>query len=171
MGTAFTHLEAICQVNRGSTGCAYAAVIILTHPNQSIYTSEITTLGSLGWPLELVVNVCVTGAIASRLWYMGRAVSRAGTGSTGISKTNAYTGPILTIIESGAILIALTFTMLVLYKTGNPAALMCTDIATQIAVSARLSFLFISRPSSRSTSGLGCRLSSRISSLFASGSA
>ncbi|PIL25977.1 hypothetical protein GSI_11731 [Ganoderma sinense ZZ0214-1] len=125
-------------------GCAYAAVVILTQPDQSIYTAKITTLGSLGWPLELVVNARVTGAIASRLWYMGRVVSRAaGTGSTGISKNNAYTGPILTIIESWAILIALTFVMLVLYKAGNPAALMCTDIATQI--SALVPYLIIVR--------------------------
>ena len=47
----------------------------------------------------------------------------------------SYAAPIFTMIESGAILIAVTITMLTLYLTGNAAALMCTDIATQIAVS------------------------------------
>lgn len=123
--------------SRLCTGCAYAAVIIISQPNANIYSPALSTLGSLGWPLELVVNICVTSAIASRLWYMGHKIAKASsTGTITIaSKRNAYAAPIFTIVESGAILIAVTITMLVLYKTGNPAALMVTDIATQIAVS------------------------------------
>ncbi|PIL25979.1 hypothetical protein GSI_11733 [Ganoderma sinense ZZ0214-1] len=127
-------------------GCAYAAVILLTQPNAGIYTPTLSTLGSLGWPL---------GAIASRMWFMGRTLSRVEAGSlggAGRTRSNAYVAPIFTIVESGAILVAVTVTMLALYKTGNPAALMCTDIATQIA--ALVPYLIIVRVGLGLTHGL-----------------
>lgn len=87
------------------------------------------------------MNVCVAGAIILRLWYTRHEVSRALSGTEsrlGLSKDSslAYLGPtIFIMVESGAIIVAVSITMLALYKTGNPAVLMCLDIATQIAVS------------------------------------
>ena len=101
-------------------------------------------MGIVGWTLELFVNISVTTAIASRLWYMGAKVAHARSGSgsapssgtrAALFKFNTYASSVFTLVESGAILIAVTITMLTLYLTGNAAALMCTDIATQIAVS------------------------------------
>ncbi|KAM5537413.1 hypothetical protein V8D89_008932 [Ganoderma adspersum] len=121
------------------TGCAYAGAILLTRPDIGIYSPIQSTLGFLSWLLEVVVNVGVAGAIILRLWYTGYAVSRTLSGTEsrlGLSKDNSlrYLGSmIFIIVESGAIIVAVSITMLALYKTGHPAALMCLDIATQIA--------------------------------------
>ena len=129
--------RSLCYTYGHSSGCAYAAAILLTKPDTGIYSPVQLILSFLGWPLELVVDICVAGAIIGRLWCMGRAMSRvlSETSQTlGVSNSNAYVSPIFTIIESGAIVMAVSLTMMALYKTGNPAALMCLDIATQIAV-------------------------------------
>ena len=116
--------------------CAYAGIILLINPSIGIYSPVLQTMGLVGWSLELCVNICVTIAIAGRLWYMGMRLSRAtSTGASEVTRSNTYASSILTLIESGAILIAVTVTILILYKTGNAAALVCTDIATQLSVS------------------------------------
>ncbi|KAK0192890.1 hypothetical protein F5146DRAFT_1041928 [Armillaria mellea] len=108
-------------------GTAYAATGLLALPSTDINSPKIKHIGPVGWSLDLVVNVCVTAAIAFRLWFMGRKVG-------GHSHTNRYLSTILTIVESGAIFAAVTLVMLILYVCGSELALNGIDISTQLAV-------------------------------------
>ncbi|PBK68863.1 uncharacterized protein ARMOST_01953 [Armillaria ostoyae] len=108
-------------------GTAYAATGLLAQPSTDINSPKIKHIGPVGWSLDLVVNVCVTAAIAFRLWFMGRKVG-------GHSHTNRYLSTILTIVESGAIFAAVTLVMLILYVRGSVLALNGIDISTQLAV-------------------------------------
>ncbi|KAK0220372.1 hypothetical protein IW262DRAFT_1461635 [Armillaria fumosa] len=108
-------------------GTAYAATGLLALPSTDINSPKIKHIGPVGWSLDLAVNVCVTAAIAFRLWYMGRKVG-------GHSHTNRYLSTILTIVESGAIFAAVTLVMLILYVRGSELALNGIDISTQLAV-------------------------------------
>lgn len=101
---------------------------MLAQPSTDINSPRIKHIGPVGWSLDLVVNVCVTAAIAFRLWFMGRKVG-------GHSHTNRYLSTILTIVESGAIFAAVTLVMLILYVRGSVLALNGIDISTQLAVS------------------------------------
>ncbi|KAG7448823.1 uncharacterized protein BT62DRAFT_946516 [Guyanagaster necrorhizus] len=107
-------------------GTAYAATGLLAQPNANIDSPRIKHIGPVGWSLDLAVNVCVTAAIAFRLWYMGRQL--------GSSHSNRYLSTILTIVESGAIFAAVTLVMLILYVRGSELALNGIDISTQLAV-------------------------------------
>ncbi|KAI1782454.1 hypothetical protein LXA43DRAFT_1104048 [Ganoderma leucocontextum] len=134
--------------------CAYAAVELLSRPGASIHSHILETLGTVvGWALELAVNILVTFAIASRLWYMGRKVSHLSSSGSGRTfGSNTYATTIFTLIESGAILIAVTIPMLTLFHVGNPVALVFVDIATQIA--ALVPYLIIVRVGMGLTHGL-----------------
>ena len=58
--------------------------------------------------------------------------------------TNTYISHIFLLVESGALLVGTTISLLILYNTHAPAALSVMDIATQIAVRPH-SFIFITR--------------------------
>ncbi|KAI0753181.1 hypothetical protein C8Q80DRAFT_498279 [Daedaleopsis nitida] len=115
-------------------GVAYAGIGLLTEPNIGIYNPVVSRLGSTSWSLELIVNFSVTGMIAYQLWYTGHRLSRVASGTIKLhSNSDLYISSILTIVESGALLVIVTIVMLVLYECGHPAALMVIDIATQVA--------------------------------------
>ena len=81
------------------------------------------------WILSIVLNVSVTVAIATRLWWIDRTVA-----SLTASRTNRYTSTIFIVIESGAVFAATTISMLALYITNGSASLTGLDIASQLAV-------------------------------------
>ncbi|EMD35343.1 hypothetical protein CERSUDRAFT_124681 [Gelatoporia subvermispora B] len=122
-------------IELGHMGAAYAGSILYDTPGQNAYFPLETKLAITGWSLDLTVNVSITVAIAARLWYMGKTLSRISTlGSIQFRVQNVYVAPMFTIIESGAIFAAATLCLLVLYLVHNPVALTGLDIATQLAV-------------------------------------
>ncbi|EMD35349.1 hypothetical protein CERSUDRAFT_116146 [Gelatoporia subvermispora B] len=122
-------------VELGHMGVAYGGSILYDEPGQAANFPLGTKLAIAGWSLDLTVNVSVTVAIAARLWYMGKTLSRVSTtGSVQLQIQNTYATPIFTIIESGAIFAGATLCLLVLYLTQGAIALAGLDIATQLAV-------------------------------------
>ncbi|PIL22439.1 hypothetical protein GSI_15127 [Ganoderma sinense ZZ0214-1] len=87
-------------------------------------------LSDVGWPVELVINISVTAAIASRLWSTGSRLSQA---MSQPSRTNKYIRHIFLLVESGALLIGITIVVFILYNLNDPAALAVLDVATQVA--------------------------------------
>ncbi|TBU55417.1 hypothetical protein BD310DRAFT_933805 [Dichomitus squalens] len=119
----------ILQLTRFSIGLA--GIILLAQPGADPHAQVFKTLSSISWPVELVTNVSITAAIASRLWYTGFKISKA---TSQPSRLNTYIRHIFVLVESGALLVGTTIAMLTLYNLENPAALSIMDIATQIAV-------------------------------------
>ena len=117
-------------------GCALAAICFGFVPGYTINTPIVKVLATtVGWTIEIAVNVVVTGAIVGRLWYMGRRVSFAESkGSIAVTRPSIYLRTIFTIVESGALLVAVTISMLVLSHLGSPVALPFMDLAIQVAV-------------------------------------
>ncbi|KAM5537398.1 hypothetical protein V8D89_008917 [Ganoderma adspersum] len=109
---------------------AMSGVIILAKPGTSPDSNVLKTLSSINWPIELVINISVTAAIASRLWSTGSRVTRV---MSQPSTANTYIRHILLLVESGALLVGTTISLIILYNTHSPAALAILDIATQIA--------------------------------------
>lgn len=108
-----------------------SGVIVLAKPGTSPDSTVLKTLSSINWPVELVINISVTAAIASRLWSTGSRVIRV---MSQPSAANTYIRHILLLVESGALLVGTTISLIILYNTHSPAALAILDIATQIAV-------------------------------------
>lgn len=108
-----------------------SGVIVLAKPGTSPDSTVLKTLSSINWPVELVINISVTAAIASRLWSTGSRVTRV---MSQPSAANTYIRHILLLVESGALLVGTTISLIILYNTHSPAALAILDIATQIAV-------------------------------------
>ncbi|KAI1789705.1 hypothetical protein LXA43DRAFT_1096122 [Ganoderma leucocontextum] len=141
---------------------ALSGVIILAQPGTSPDSIVLKTLSSINWPVELVINISVTAAIASRLWSTGSRVSRA---MSQPSRTNTYLRHIFLLVESGALLLGTTISLIVLYNIHAPAALAILDVATQIAP--LVAYLVIVRAGFGLTHGLpGSKPSDKSSSSY-----
>lgn len=126
-------------VDLAHMAAAYAATIIISRPNVSLYDPVLKGFGLAGWALDLAVNVSVTAVISVRLWYMGMKVTTLTTGGAhATSSPNRFTVPIFTIIESGALFATVTIVMMIMYCRGSPLTLAAMDIATQLAVTTPL---------------------------------
>ncbi|KAI0340625.1 hypothetical protein BDW22DRAFT_1360039 [Trametopsis cervina] len=105
---------------------AYAATAIaVNHPITSPLFAH-TALA--GWSLDLVVNVCVTLAIAGRLWFFSRKIQPAVRTSGG-----KYQASIYTIVESGGLFAATTLAIVILYVRDSALIVNAMDVATQLA--------------------------------------
>ena len=81
------------------------------------------------WVIGFVHNVLVTGAIVARLWWMGRTIASL----TG-TPTNRFASSIYIIVESGAISVACSIVVLVLFATLSPASFASLDVIVQLSV-------------------------------------
>ncbi|TBU22231.1 hypothetical protein BD311DRAFT_770772 [Dichomitus squalens] len=122
-------------VELAHTACSLTAICFGFVPGYTIQTPIVQVLATtVGWTIEIAVNVLVTGAIVGRLWYMGRRISFAESkGSIAITRPGIYLRTIFTIVESGALLVAVTISMLVLSHVGSPVGLPFMDVAIQVA--------------------------------------
>ncbi|KAI1793350.1 hypothetical protein LXA43DRAFT_1092892 [Ganoderma leucocontextum] len=120
-------------------GVSIAGIVVFA---QGVNATEsmVRVLSDVGWPVELVINISVTAAIASRLWSTGSRITQA---MAQPSRTNKYIRHIFLLVESGALLIGITIVVFILYNLDDPAALAVLDIATQIA--ALVTYLVIVR--------------------------
>ncbi|KAN0088941.1 hypothetical protein V8E55_005998 [Tylopilus felleus] len=103
-------------------GCVYAST-----NNDSLKTSVKLIISA--WVFGFIHNVSVTGAIVTRLWWMGRIIAS----STG-TPTNGFASSIYIIVESGAISLACSIVVLVLFATLSPASFASLDVFAQLAV-------------------------------------
>jgi len=111
---------------------AYAATIIYTiNPGISLYNSIVSRLGLTGWALDISLNVSLTVAIATRLWWMGRTVSPM---IASRPTENRYLSSVYVIVESGGLFAGATIIMLGLYVHNSPVTLTALDVASQLAV-------------------------------------
>lgn len=130
-----SHASRVLKLRHCILAAAYAATIIISRPNVSLYDPVLKGFGLAGWALDLAVNVSVTAVISVRLWYMGMKVTTLTTGGAhATSSPNRFTVPIFTIIESGALFATVTIVMMIMYCRGSPLTLAAMDIATQLAV-------------------------------------
>jgi len=111
---------------------AYAATVIYTiNPGISLYDSIVSRLGLTGWALDISLNVSLTMAIATRLWWMGHRVASL---SASHPMQNRYLATVYVIIESGGLFAGATIIMLGLYVNNSPVTLTGLDVASQLAV-------------------------------------
>jgi hypothetical protein len=119
-------------------GTAYAASAVSVLPNDGLYGSVTSSLIIAAWAFGFTLNVSVTGAIVVRLWWMGRTVASL----TAISN-NRFASTIYVVVESGVIFSATNISVLALYAWNGPASVTGLDVASQLAVCVRPSFLLI----------------------------
>jgi len=112
-------------------GCVvniFAVSVLTAHPNVSLHTSVVSNLIAAAWVLDMILNVLVTGAIAARLWWMGRKLA-----SSMATRANDYASAISVVIESGAIMLATNIAILALYASKSPTSFAILDVASQLA--------------------------------------
>ncbi|KAF8547538.1 hypothetical protein OG21DRAFT_1501516 [Imleria badia] len=90
----------------GCVGCAYAASAVFALPNNGLYGSVSTSLIISAWVFGFTLNVSVTEATVTRLWWM--------------------------VVESGAISAANNVVVLALFASNSPATLSGMDVAAQL---------------------------------------
>ncbi|KAN0088942.1 hypothetical protein V8E55_005999 [Tylopilus felleus] len=118
----------------GGVCSIYAASVIYALPNGGWYGLTITQrLIASTWVFGFVHNVSVTGAIVTRLWWMGRTMA-----SLARTSTNRFSSSVYIVIESGAISATCDVFVLTLFATHNSASFSCLDVVAQLAVLAQL---------------------------------
>ncbi|KAF8554862.1 hypothetical protein OG21DRAFT_1011122 [Imleria badia] len=115
-----------------SVASAYAISAISMLPNAGLY-GTVGTLIISTWVSGLILNVSVTGAIAGRLWWMGRTIA-----SLTATSTNRFASSIYIVIESGAINVVTGTAMFALTISNSPAASSAVDVASQLTALAPL---------------------------------
>jgi hypothetical protein len=110
-------------------------MVLITQPNQLIFSSSVQALGKASWSLHLFLNTSVTSGIAYRLW-------RAGRGMPDFASRNVYKSAMITVIESGALIASCTVVMFALDIGGSAARLIAINVPVQIAVRTLCIFLF-----------------------------
>ncbi|KAI0820318.1 hypothetical protein BC628DRAFT_1330506, partial [Trametes gibbosa] len=87
--------------------------------------SRLRRFGILNWSLHLIINIGVTTAIASKIWWQGRRTVHA-------RGHNAYAGVAFTIMESGVLFAGATIVLFALYinpSTGTDALVGVNPVA------------------------------------------
>jgi len=79
------------------------------------------------WVLDMILNLSVTVAITSRLWWMNRKLA-----SLTDTRANRYASSMYVVIESGAISAVTNIVMLALYTSNAPVSLAGLDVASQL---------------------------------------
>ena len=82
------------------------------------------------------LNISVTVAIATRLWWMGRTTASLTATDT---HTNRFASSIYIIIESGAITLVCDAVLLALFTSNNPLFSAALGVIAQLAVCVALS--------------------------------
>jgi hypothetical protein len=119
-------------------GIAYTVSAMSSLPNVGLYGSVVPDLVIAASVIDMTLNVSVTVAIVGRLWRMGRKLA-----SLTDTRANQNASSIYVIVESGAIFAAANIVMLALYALNSPALMAGLDVASQLAVCVRPSFLLI----------------------------
>lgn len=126
-----------CLLADTMLGSIYAASVIYALPNGGWYGLTITQrLIASTWVFGFVHNVSVTGAIVTRLWWMGRTMA-----SLARTSTNRFSSSVYIVIESGAISATCDVFVLTLFATHNSASFSCLDVVAQLAVCNVLHFV------------------------------
>ncbi|KAN0082537.1 hypothetical protein V8E55_008332 [Tylopilus felleus] len=112
----------------GGVGCVYTSSAMSALSNDDSLKASIKFIVS-AWVIGFVHNVLVTGAIVARLWWMGRTIASL----TG-TPTNRFASSIYIIVESGAISVACSIVVLVLFATLSPASFASLDVIAQLSV-------------------------------------
>ena len=122
-------------------GSSYAASVVSASSNGGVYGFETRSLLTSAWVLGFVLNISVTAAIATRLWWMGRTMASLTVIST---RTNRFASSIYMIIESGAITLVCNTVLLALFTSSNPVLFAASDVFAQLTVRVIPSYTFLS---------------------------
>lgn len=117
-------------------GSMYAVSAVPAPTNNGLHSSIASRLIEVSWAFDMILNVSVTGAIAVRLWWMGRKMA-----SLTAIPANQYTSSIYLAVQSGAIFVATSILTIVLYASNRSASLTILDVASQLAVCDNPTFL------------------------------
>lgn len=112
-----------------SLGCGYASRAISAHTKVELYSSELAPLIVSTWAFGFTFNVFVSGAIAGRLWWMGRT-----TASMTATSNNRFLTSIYIFVESSAINAVCSVAVFAPYVSNNPVAVTRLDFASQLTV-------------------------------------
>ena len=107
----------------------YASSAVSTLAYDGIYGSVTASLITSGYAFGIVLNVSLTGSIVARLWWMGRTIT-----SLTETSTNRFAYSIYMVIESGAVALAASTSVLALFVSKSPAALTGLDVISQVVV-------------------------------------
>ena len=110
-------------------GSIYASSAVPTHSYDGVYSSVKTSFIISAFAFGFTLHASVTGAIVARLWWMGRTMA-----SLTETSTNRFTTSIYMVIESGAVALATSTIVLVLFVSNSPAALTGLDVISQMVV-------------------------------------
>lgn len=113
------------------TGAATIA-ITLVFQGAPIGAESIKSWGLVGWALDMSMSLGLSGTIALRLWWAGRATADIRT-----KKNNAYLGAMLVVLESGGLFASSTFILFVCYLVPSTQVLGLVGLSVicQMAVS------------------------------------
>ena len=106
-----------------------AGVGILTEiaPTSPTAPQAIIPLGEVAFGLPLGVNVLVTMLIIGRIWYISQ-------GAPKILPSKAIQAAIVVVVESGALVVVVQVTFVILFVTGNHAQNIVVAIGEQVYV-------------------------------------
>ena len=119
-----------------SLGITYKASAVFALPGIGLYGSVASSLLISAWVLDMILNLSVTVAITSRLWWMNRKLA-----SLTDIRANRYASPMYVVIESGAISAVTNIIMLALYTSNAPVSLAGLDVTSQLVVRLQSSIL------------------------------
>jgi len=107
------------------TGITYKASAMFALPGVGLYVASDLLISA--WVLDMILNLSVTVAITSRLWWMNRKLA-----SLTDTRANRYASSMYVVIESGAISAVTNIVMLALYTSNAPVSLAGLDVASQL---------------------------------------
>lgn len=107
---------------------AFATIAFLANPKINLNTPKVRVTAMIGWLTNLFLYIGLTAAIAYRLWWANRRVSRLYTGA------GRYTPALYTVIESGSVFATATIVVLCLAIVRHPGIIAATAPTTQLAV-------------------------------------